>query len=218
MIEINQDMIDDARARGIGVDSFDENLHKWNTKSYMVTEYVNGDPILDEDGNPVLDDEGNPTYEQVPTEVTKHKITGFEIKPVEVPQLPVFNIINEAVTINGLPVKGKQDVYNDGLAGDTFRAEADIVDSNGDIATMINSTSPLRLPMIKVIDGTNTVLDQVYMDASITNGHLVATGKFKDSGDWRLTEERLNQSLANIEQPWRVSFSDMSFLIAERTE
>ena len=213
---ITPEMIEEAREAGRDVDSFDESIHKWNTKSYTVTEYVNGDPILDNEGNPVLDDDGNPLYEQIPQEVTKYRITGFEVKPVETPQIPVFNIVNEAVTINGLPVKGKQDTYNDGLVGDSFTAEADIVDENGGIITAINSTSPLRLPLAKVIDGTSMVLDQIYMDATITDGHLVATGKFPSSGDWRLTEGRLNKSLANIGQQWAINFDGMSFLIAER--
>ena len=59
------------------------------------------------------------------------------------------------------------------------------------------------------------VLDQIYMDATITGGHLVATGKFPSSGDWRLTQDRLNQSLANIGQQWAINFDGMSFLIAE---
>lgn len=212
---ITQELIDSTSSKITG--GFDELQHDWITKTYTVTEAIQV-PLLDEFDQPILDNEGNPIFETQYQQVEKIKIVGYAAKQVEAPQLPVFEITNEAVTINGLPVKGKQDVYNDGLAGDSFMAEADIVDGNGDVVAMINSTSPLRLPMIKVIDGTSTVLDQVYMDASITNGHLVATGKFKDSGDWRLTEERLNLSLENIGQDWRVSFSGMSFLIAERTD
>ena len=215
MIEITQQMTDDAAARGIDVAAFNESKHEWITKSYTDFILVDGDPILDADGNPVLDVDGNPTYDQVRQEVTKYKITGYQAKPQEAPQLPEFNTANELVTINGYPSEPVNAVYGNPAKGDSLKLECDLVDSDGNAMTSISSGSAWRMPIEKIL-ANGTAIDETKLDTEIVNGHVTATmTAFPSGGTWYISKERVNQSLDEIDAPWHVNMINMKFWVKE---
>jgi len=200
MIEVTQDMIDSASNQAKS--GFDAAMHDWILKSYNTKEWQNGDQIFDDGGNPVLDDDDNPTYERVLVDVVKHRITGYSAKQVQVPTYVNFDIENVLVTINGYPAETINDVYTKGVKGDSLTVTCDIVDQDSNIVNI--SSSELRLPFEKVTS-ESVVIDEDKLDATISNGQLVAVGVFERGGTWVITEERINKSLAEINVNWRIS-------------
>lgn len=209
--------------------------------------YENGDPVLDERGDPILDGNGNTVYEQVPvyvqvpvfqdptqvqdeegnllfqqvpTEVTKHRVVGYNTVPLVLPTKTMWYSNNEQVTVNGNPTQGKMPVYA-GNVGDSFTATAEVADQDGNIQTGIDQTAlnyppKLFLPVIKIVDGDiNHVVDEVYMAATLVSGVLTATGKFPSAGNWVLNKKRINKSLDEINADWHIIIDDLSFRIAE---
>lgn len=186
----------------------------------------------DDDGNlifvqiPVMteiqdtDENGNLIFEQIPVQVTRYKIVGYTTKEVS---KTTYYSSNEAVTVNGNPTQGKIPVYS-GIVTDSFSAEADIVNDNGDKQVQIDQTSLnyppiLFLPVIKILNGDITnVSNEVYMSATLVNGRLQATGKFPEAGNWVLNADRVNKSLEEIGADWKIVMEDLSFRIAEKVD
>lgn len=215
MTEITQEMIEQARADGFSVDDFDSNLHEWLAKSYTVVEHVDGNPILDEDGNPVLDEDGNPTYQQVPQEVTKHRITGYQVKPVETVEPVKYQTANESITINGYAAEPLNAVYGNAAKGDSLTLECDIVDDTGAVVTAINSGGAWRMPIEKIL-ANGTPIDETKLDTTIVDGHVTATmTAFPSGGTWYISENRVNQSLDEIGAPWHIKITNMKFWVKE---
>ena len=200
MIEVNQEMIDSASNQA--KDGFDAVMHDWILKPYNTKEWQNGDQIFDGEGNPVLDDDDNPTYERVIVDVVKHRITGYSAKQVQSPSYVTFDIENVLVTINGYPAETINDVYMKGVKGNGLTVTCDIVDQDSNIVNI--SSAGLRLPFEKVTS-ESVVIDEDKLDATISNGQMVAVGVFERGGTWVITEERLNKSLAEINVSWRIS-------------
>ncbi len=193
-------MIDNAS--DLAKDGFDAAIHDWILKPYNTKEWQNGDQIFDGEGNPVLDGDDNPTYERVIVDVVKHKITGYSAKQVQSPSYVTFDIENVLVTINGHAAETINDVYPKGVKGDSLTITCDIVDQDSNIVNI--SSTGLRLPFEKVTS-ESVVIDEDKLDATISNGQMVAVGVFERGGTWVITEERLNKSLAEIGESWRIS-------------
>ena len=219
MTQITQDMIDSASNQA--KDGFYAAMHDWILKPYSTKEWQNGDQIFDDGGNPVLDDDDNPTYERVLVDVVKHRITGYSAKQVQAPTYVNFDIENVLVTINGYPAETINDVYTKGVKGNSLTVTCDIVDKNADEqgGSIVNiSSSELRLPFEKVTS-ESVVIDEDKLDATISNGQLVAVGVFERGGTWVITEERINKSLAEINVNWRISLpTSIKFHVASKKQ
>lgn len=169
------------------------------------------------------DENGDLLFEQIPVQVTRYKIVGYRTKVLAITPKTQYYSGNEAVTVNGNPTQGKEPVYS-GIVTDSFMAEADIVDSDGNKQTQIDQASLnyppiLFLPVIKILNGDiKNVSNEVYMSASLVNGRLQATGKFPEAGNWVLNADRVNSSLAEIGTDWEIVMEDLSFRIAEKVD
>lgn len=129
---------------------------------------------------------------------------------------------NIQVTVNGNSPQGAEQVYF-GIAGDAFTATCDIIDSKGELQTQIDQVTQgypeiLALPVVKVIDGdTSKVVDEVYMNTTLVNGVLTATGRLPSAGNWILSKDRVNKSLDEISADWHIKIKDVSFRVVEKT-
>lgn len=125
---------------------------------------------------------------------------------------------NENITIDGNVVSGLNNVYY--AAKDVIiQVQTEIVDSQGSVQTQLDADSLgyppiLKMPCVKFAGGLDgTVVDEVYFNVTLVNGVLTATGTLPSSGDWKLLEARLNQSLASIGADWRITRPNVTFLV-----
>ena len=125
---------------------------------------------------------------------------------------------DESLTSEGNPLLGLNDTYYAPLSTD-ISVSAKIVDSQGTIQTQIDQTelgfpSVLKLPVNKYLGGIDgQVIDEVYFNATLTEGVLTATGKIPSSGDWKLTTERLNKSIEAIGGSFKIDRQNITFLV-----
>ncbi len=137
--------------------------------------------------------------------------------PTEWFQAP-YTTQNENITIDGSVVSGLNNVYY-AFQDLVIEVQTEIVDSEGVVQTQLDATSLgyppiLKMPCVKFAGGLDgTVVDEVYFNVTLENGVLTATGTLPSSGDWKLLEARLNQSLASIGADWRITRPDVTFLV-----
>ena len=130
----------------------------------------------------------------------------------------VFYNVNESIISNDTPLTGLGDVYYANKNTD-ITITADIVDKEGELQTNIDQTllgfpPLLKLPVNKYIGGeSGEVVDEVYFNATLTEGVLTATGKIPSSGDWKLTTERLNKSIEAIGGSFKIDRQNITFLV-----
>jgi len=143
-----------------------------------------------------------------------HKVEVIETAPAT--PNPTYKTGSEQITVNGGTAQSLSPVYF-GIAGDSINITLNIVNDNGDVQTSIDQTAlcyppMLALPIVKVAGGA-TVIDEVYATTTIINGVMNATLNtgVLTSGNWVLSEERINASLAEIGALWTISMNSISF-------
>lgn len=121
----------------------------------------------------------------------------------------VYTLKNESVLINGqsaTPFAGNYYCEPE----DTIQLSGEIVD-NGVIVESISIPVILKMPMIRHANGQPTQ-EEVYLNVTLQNGVLNASGKIPWSGDWKLIIERNNEAIQRIGADWKLQHSDITFL------
>ena len=132
------------------------------------------------------------------------------------PVLTKFDTANESITINGHPPTTKQEVYFVDI-GDALVLSAYLVNEAGEIQDQIDQTAlgyppVLALPLMKYANGV--VIDEVYFKATIVDGVISSSGDLPSKGNWKLTTERVNDSLKSIDADWEVSDAGFNFIVS----
>ncbi len=121
-----------------------------------------------------------------------------------------FFISNQQIRANGLPVQFFAGNYYC-QPGDTIEMQGDIVDPDGNIVTAINIPLTLKMPLVRHANGQPTT-DEAYLNVTLVNGVITASGKIEKSGDWKILIERNNEALQRIGATWKLSAEDITFL------
>ena len=58
------------------------------------------------------------------------------------------------------------------------------------------------------------VIDEVYFKATIIDGVISSSGDLPSKGNWKLTTERVNDSLKSIDADWEVSDAGFNFIVS----
>lgn len=130
---------------------------------------------------------------------------------IEVDNRPAFSIKNQQITANGLPVQffaGNHYCQ----PGDTIQMQGQIADSAGNVQTQIDVPVTLKMPLVRHANGQPTT-DEIYLNVTLVNGVITASGKVDRSGDWKILIERNNEALARIGAAWKLSAADITFLV-----
>ena len=136
-------------------------------------------------------------------------------EPVEKPKLPCRN---EAIFIDGVEQNVESSLHYS-VAGVSHRLEADIMgeDSNGFFQYPVTLPGSIGTPLVRHSDGKPTT-DEVYLQTTIDNGHIVAEGKLP-AGDWKLLPDRANKALDELEKstglsiPFRLDLRQVTFIV-----
>ena len=203
---ITQELID-GTASNIK-DGFDSNLHNWITKPYTVREATQV-PLLDDLGQPILDSEGSQVFETQWHDVEKLKIVGYAAKQVTAPALPVFTVSNYSVKVGEQVIEPVNGFYYI-QSGLPVTVTTGPYLENGDTITL---PPPLALPVV-MFDALNKPSIKRYASTSVVNGVVTATVTFGESGAWKIREDFVNESLAEVGQSWRVSMQTITFLVS----
>lgn len=170
--------------------------------------------ILNEDGEWV---DGEPTENGQRYKVVYADGSSIQsIYSIPPPELPTYLTANELVKVNGNPATGKASVHF-AVKGDSLTITANLVDGDGNIQTQIDQTSlgyppMLMLPFVKVAG--NTIVDEVYVLTTINAGVIESSGEFPTGGNWQLTQDRVNASLAEIYAEWQIKIESIQFRVA----
>lgn len=128
---------------------------------------------------------------------------------IEPPKVTVYTLQNASVTINGQQV--------DPFAGnyycepnDTIQLSGEIV-VNGVIVESISIPITLKMPLIRHANGQPTQ-DEIYLNVTLQNGVLTASGTIPWSGDWKIIIERNNEAIQRIGANWKLQHADITFL------
>lgn len=123
----------------------------------------------------------------------------------------VYTLGNESVTANGAAAQSFAGNYY-AQKDSALVLSGEITDSNGDLVTSITFPMAVKLPMIRHADGTPTT-DEIYLDVTIVNGVITATGDADRSGDWKLVIARVNEAVKRVGMPWSIAASDITILV-----
>jgi hypothetical protein len=124
-------------------------------------------------------------------------------------QRAIYTLQNESVTINGQPASPFAGNYYC-EPGDTIQLSGEIVD-NGVIVESINIPVTLKMPLIRHANGKPTQ-DEIYLNVTLQNGELTASGTIPWSGDWKIIIERNNEAVQRIGAQWKLQHGDITFL------
>lgn len=125
---------------------------------------------------------------------------------------------NESITSGGEPLQGQSSIYYAPMDADIVVA-AEIVDSEGVVQTQLDQIilgfpPILKLPINKYIGGRDgQIVDEVYFNATLADGVITAVGQIPESGDWKLTTDRLNLSIQAIGGEFKIDREDITFLV-----
>lgn len=135
--------------------------------------------------------------------------TGLFSRPEEI-EIETYTISNQQVTANGKPLElFVGNFYCQ--PGDTAQLIGNITDSNGNTVTSINLPVTVKLPLVKHVNG-QPFADEIYLDVTLINGVITATGKIQSSGDWKILIARCNEALQRIGANWKLQHEDITFL------
>lgn len=146
---------------------------------------------------------------------------GFRIKKTtQAPEMskPTFQTRNEQITQDGRALGGMGNTYY-APVGAAIQLKADIVDALGNLQTQIDQSAGhyppiLKMPVVKMAGGAlGSVIDEAYFTVRLSGGVLTATGAIPSSGDWKLTESRINRALQSINAGWEVNRDTTTFLV-----
>lgn len=122
----------------------------------------------------------------------------------------VYFVANQQVTANSQPVQffaGNHYCQ----PGDTVQMQGQIVDGAGKVQTQINVPITMKMPLVRHANGQPTT-DEIYLNVTLINGEITATGTIERSGDWKILIERNNEALQRIGAPFKLSAADITFL------
>jgi|GEM_PF-2610766 len=135
---------------------------------------------------------------------------GATFNEVPVDNRPAYTISNQQITANGQPVQffaGNHYCQ----PGDMVQLQGNITDSEGNTVTSINVPVALKMPLVRHANGQATI-DEIYLNVTLQNGVITATGKIESSGDWKILIERNNEALQRIGAPFKLAAADITFL------
>jgi hypothetical protein len=118
----------------------------------------------------------------------------------------VKTLTNESVKVNGESVQKFAGNYY-ANSGDTIELSADIVDGES-----INVPVTLKMPLVRHANGVPTN-DEIYLNVTLVNCVMTASGKIERSGDWKILIERINEALQRIGADWKLQHDDVTFLV-----
>jgi hypothetical protein len=123
---------------------------------------------------------------------------------------PVYGISNQYVTADGQQATlFAGNYYCD--PGNVVQLVGTIVDDNGDAVTGINVPVAVKMPLVRHANGQPTT-DEIYLNVTLINGVITATGKIERSGDWKILIDRNNEALRRIGADFKLSATDITFL------
>lgn len=77
---------------------------------------------------------------------------------------------------------------------------------------LVDLTIPINLKMPFVRHVNRQPVDEIYLSCSIQAGVVTVTGTIERSGDWKVLSERINQALAEVKLPFKLTLPDITFL------
>lgn len=95
--------------------------------------------------------------------------------------------------------------------GQTVQLQGKITDTNGDTATSINVPVAVKMPLVRHANGQPTQ-DEIYLNVTLQNGVITATGVIERSGDWKIIIQRNNEAIQRIGADWKLQHEDITFL------
>lgn len=93
---------------------------------------------------------------------------------------------------------------------DSIELIASIMGANGPV-TNITVPVAVKMPLVRHANGIPTTTE-IYLNVTLVNGVLTATGVIEGSGDWKILISRCNEAIKRIGADWQLSASDVSFL------
>lgn len=133
---------------------------------------------------------------------------GAVLNPID--SRPAYIISNQQITANGQPVQFFAGSYYC-QPGDMVQMQGNITDIEGNTVTSINVPAALKMPLVRHANGQPTT-DEIYLNVTLINGEITATGTIERSGDWKILIERNNEALQRIGAPFKLSAADITFL------
>jgi hypothetical protein len=119
-----------------------------------------------------------------------------------------YSIIDESVSVNGLVVSKYAGNYYCNT-GDMVQLQGTL--SNGSDTPDITVPVTLKMPLVRHANGVPTN-DEIYLNVTLVNGVMTASGKIERSGDWKILIERINEALQRIGADWKLQHDDVTFL------
>jgi hypothetical protein len=138
---------------------------------------------------------------------------GFADNPPVI-ALPIYNYQNCVVSVDG--VARDFALINNGIGEDSLlQIEVDLIGTDPLGAPfVIPFTMPgyIDTPIVKHANGQPTT-DERYLLTTVTAGHFIMKGRLP-SGDWKLTQSRINAALKQINAPFEVNTPTLTFLVS----
>ena len=138
--------------------------------------------------------------------------TGVCDGPPEV-ALPVYNYQNCVVSVDG--VVRDFALTNNLDEGALLQIEVDLtgLDPLGEpFVIPFTLQNSINTPIVKHANGQPTT-DERYLLTTVTAGHFIMKGRLP-SGDWKLTQARINAALKQISAPFEVNTPTLTFLVS----
>ncbi|HCU66163.1 MAG TPA: hypothetical protein DF774_10430 [Rheinheimera sp.] len=123
---------------------------------------------------------------------------------------PAFTISNQQITADGQPVTFFAGNYYC-EPGQVIQMVGNITDENSQTVESITIPVALKMPLIRHANGRPTQ-DEIYLNVTLQNGVLTATGTIPWSGDWKIIIERNNEAIQRIGANWKLQHEDITFL------
>lgn len=133
---------------------------------------------------------------------------GAELNPVD--SRPVYGISEQQVTADDQPLEPFVGNYYC-EPGHAVQLVGNIVDSEGNTVTSISVPVTLKMPLVRHANGQPTT-DEIYLNVTLQDGVITATGKIERSGDWKILIERNNEALQRIGAQFKLATADITFL------
>lgn len=122
----------------------------------------------------------------------------------------VYTLSNVSVTKNGEPLTQFAGNYYC-EANDTIQLSGSITDAQGNTVTAITVPITVKMPLVRHANAQPTQ-DEIYLNVTLEDGVMTATGKIERSGDWKILIERVNEALKRIGGEWKIQHPDVTFL------
>lgn len=122
----------------------------------------------------------------------------------------IYTIKNKQITAHGASLQLFAGNYYC-QPGDSIQMQGDITDANGDIVASINIPTSLKLPLVKHVNG-QPFANEIYLNVTLQNGVITASGTIESSGDWKILIDRTNEALARIGAEFQLASDNITFL------